>query len=546
MKQVYLILAMAFVLLLQVPMASAQQKKAVTTQKKTTSTVKKPAAGGTKKKSTGKTQQKGKTTKKGQTTNYTKTDEIKSLESQRSKIQKDISIKEKELQANKNDVQKNLQSLVTITSEIDLHQKSIDTIQHDLKYIDSDIDIIKSQILSLEEQLGERREKFIQSMRYMARHRSIQDKLMFIFGAKSLTQMYRRLRFVREYAAFQRAQGERIKAKQMQLADKNQQLQDVRKHKTVLLTRESQEHALLENKKVERSQIVTNLQAQQKELQGVLDTQRKQRAALDAQIDRLIAIEMRKARERAAAEAQKRAAAEAAARKKREEELARKRAAAEAERKANEQRIREAREREAKAKEEARAAAAAADKAQRERAEQRAREAEEARLAAERKAANDIKRAEREETEAKKAEENADRLSSVDTRLSGSFANNTGRLPWPMTGSVVGRYGQYTVEGLQNVTLSNDGINIKGAAGAAVRSVFAGEVSGVFGIGGTTVVMVRHGIYMTVYCNLSSVSVSRGQQVKAGQTLGTVGSDGILQFQLRKETAKLNPQQWLR
>jgi murein DD-endopeptidase MepM/ murein hydrolase activator NlpD len=253
---------------------------------------------------------------------------------------------------------------------------------------------------------------------------------------------------------------------------------------------------------------------------------------------------MKKARERAAAEAKKRAAEEAAAKKRREEERARKRAAAEAERKANEQRIREAREREAKAKEEARAAAA--DKARRERAERAAREAEEARLAAERKAAADRKRVEREEVEEKKAEEREVHLSTVDTRLSGSFANNKGRLPWPMTGKVISGYGHYNVEGLKNVTLSNDGINIKGSPGAAVRSVFAGEVSGVFGFGGTTVVMVRHGSYMSVYCNLGSVHVSRGQQVSGGQQIGTVGSTGILQFQLRKETAKLNPQQWLR
>ena len=60
------------------------------------------------------------------------------------------------------------------------------------------------------------------------------------------------------------------------------------------------------------------------------------------------------------------------------------------------------------------------------------------------------------------------------------------------------------------------------------------------------VVMVRHGAYITVYANLRNVSVRQGQKVGTGQTLGTVGSDGVLQFQLRKETAKLNPESWLR
>ena len=59
------------------------------------------------------------------------------------------------------------------------------------------------------------------------------------------------------------------------------------------------------------------------------------------------------------------------------------------------------------------------------------------------------------------------------------------------------------------------------------------------------VVMVRHGSYISVYCNLRSVSVHRGQQVSTRQALGTVGADNVLQFQLRKGTAKLNPEAWL-
>lgn len=94
--------------------------------------------------------------------------------------------------------------------------------------------------------------------------------------------------------------------------------------------------------------------------------------------------------------------------------------------------------------------------------------------------------------------------------------------------------------------LSNSGISIKGAPGGAVHSVYAGEVSAVFGFSGTMVVMIRHGAYISVYCNLKSVSVGRGRKVGAYQTIGTVGNDGILQFQLRKETSKLNPEAWLR
>jgi len=483
-------------------------------------------------------------------------------------------------------------------------QKEISEHEEEMKGLDNNIGILKSQLVSLEAQLGERRSRFIRSMRYMARHRSIQDKLMFVFSAKSLTQMYRRLRFVREYAAYQRAQGEQLQAKQRQVDEKHNQLQQVRGHKSNLLYKDRIVHAQMEHKRVEQQNVVATLQQDQKVLQGVIAQRRQQQQALNAQIDRLIQIEIQKARARAIAEARAQAAARAAAAKKRAEEIARKKAAAEAAARENARRIAEAKAREEKAKAEARAAAVAAERARQEaaaraaaaraaaektrqeaaqkeraaarerairkaeqqeaaakdamakaeakanaaqaRADQVAREAESNRIAAERKAAADRERAARETAAAQASSANDDMLTSADRALTGSFANNRGRLPMPMSGHIVSHFGQYDVAGMSNVRLSNDGINIKGAPGSAVRSVFMGEVSGVFMAGGVSVVMIRHGIYITVYANLGSVSVGRGQKVGTGQTIGTVGKGGILQFQLRKETAKLNPEQWLR
>lgn len=122
-----------------------------------------------------------------------------------------------------------------------------------------------------------------------------------------------------------------------------------------------------------------------------------------------------------------------------------------------------------------------------------------------------------------------------------------GRLPMPITGNykIVSHFGQYQVDGLKGVTLDNKGINIMGSSGCQARAIYDGEVSAVIGYGGNMVVMVRHGAYISVYCNLKSVSVSRGQKVTTRQTLGTIGPDRILQFQLRKERSKLNPEVWL-
>lgn len=142
-------------------------------------------------------------------------------------------------------------------------------------------------------------------------------------------------------------------------------------------------------------------------------------------------------------------------------------------------------------------------------------------------------------------------LTPEERQLSGNFEANRGRLPVPLTGPyrIAAHFGQYRVEGLSHVTLDNKGVNYSGQAGARARSVFDGVVTAVFAFGGTKNVLIRHGSYISVYCNLSSVIVSKGQKVKTRDIIGTPANDDnghpLLHFQLRKETAKLNPEVWI-
>ena len=121
----------------------------------------------------------------------------------------------------------------------------------------------------------------------------------------------------------------------------------------------------------------------------------------------------------------------------------------------------------------------------------------------------------------------------------------------PITGQyrISGRFGKYNVPGLKNVTLDNKGVNYVGKPGARARCVFDGEVTAVFQFSGSKNVLVRHGSYISVYCNLSSVIVRKGQKLKARDLIGTIQADEsgncILHFQLRKETTKLNPEAWI-
>lgn len=524
MKRLTLIL-----LLLSFAMAPyAQQKKSArrTTAKKTVVQSKKTRKTG-----------KSSAAKKAATT-----PSVQSLQSQRQKIQQKIKEQEQRLRTNQQDVNKRLQNLMIINTEIEGKRRAIDTIRRNIDQLDVEIERLCLQLEHLQADLTECKKQYVKSMRYLHRNRSTHSQLMFVFSADNLTQMFRRLRFMREYAAYQHVQGDKVKAQQEVVDGQLQQISYAKRQKSNLLAEGERERKSLEGKQAEQQNVVKTLQKEQKTIQGIIAQQKKKDAALNAQIDRLIAEEVARQKARAAAEAKRRAEAEAA--KKRAAELARRKAEAEKAARENERRIAEAKAREAEAK---RLALAAKNKKEREDAERRAREAEESRLAAERRADEEARAHAKEVASARKEAEEALRVPSEDMRISGSFENNRGRLPIPITGPyrIVSHFGQYNVDGLKNVTLDNKGINIKGEAGSQARSIFDGEVSAVFSFGGTVVVMVRHGSYISVYCNLSSVSVRRGQRVSTRQVLGRVGQDNILQFQLRRETAKLNPESWL-
>lgn len=134
--------------------------------------------------------------------------------------------------------------------------------------------------------------------------------------------------------------------------------------------------------------------------------------------------------------------------------------------------------------------------------------------------------------------------------LSAGFANNRGKLPWPVeAGVVVERFGRHEHPVLDGVIVEKDGVDIKTDPNAVVRAVFEGQVSGIVQIGGDLAVLVKHGEYFTVYSNLKSVSVKRGDKVVTKQALGVVRSsadDGTkVEFQVWKGTTKLNPEYWL-
>lgn len=138
-------------------------------------------------------------------------------------------------------------------------------------------------------------------------------------------------------------------------------------------------------------------------------------------------------------------------------------------------------------------------------------------------------------------------------KMSGSFADNKGKMPVPITGPyhLVSSFGaQRGVSGKGNVMIDYGGITLQGKTGARARCIFDGKVTSVVRSDDFAFVIVRHGSYLTVYCRLSNICVKEGDKVKAGDILGDIATDASghtrILFQLRKEKTKLNPAQWLK
>ncbi|NDV57288.1 murein hydrolase activator EnvC [Bacteroides sp. 519] len=390
---------------------------------------------------------------------------LKDLEEKRAEILKQIRESEKTLNTTKRDVRGQMNALATITGQIDERKRYILHINNDLDIIDRELKSLERELVKLEDELTISKENYASSVRYMAKNNSIEEKLLFIFSAKTLAQTYRRLRYVQEYATYQRLHGEEVIKKQEEVNQTKTELEATRTEKQALLAEREKENKKLEEQEKMQRTFVTELQKKQKGIQDELQRKRREAKLLNNRIDELIAEEIEKARKEAEAEAKKEAKA-----------LGIKSTVTYT-------------------------------------------------------------------------------MTKADRALSSNFGDNRGRLPMPVTGPyvIVGRYGQYAVAGLKNVKLDNKGIDIQTTAGSEARSVFDGVVSAVFQVPNNNLfnVLIRHGNYISVYCGLSAPSVKKGDRVKARQSLGKIFSDKndqdrtVLQFQLRKERAQLNPEPWL-
>ncbi|MBQ7496191.1 MAG: peptidoglycan DD-metalloendopeptidase family protein [Bacteroidaceae bacterium] len=419
---------------------------------------------------------------------FAQTKQIKDLKNQKAKIEQDIKKSKNQLNQNRQQTVKKEQTADFLENQLQNRLQYIHRLEMEMDTLQCRVDRLEDEVQELDSQVTLRKQKYIRSLRAARQSQAARNPVLFIFSAESFPKMVRRMRYAREQASLQKNLGIQLMEKQNQARNKQDHLLAAKQEMSGVVQEViRQRHQLASRHSVVKAGVA-QLHKQQKEIEQQMREQQQKLTALNKKIDELVAYEIEQARKRAEAEAKR----------KREAELAAQRAQAQKDKK---------------------------------------------------KGTQSKTQTSSNKTNSKSSNGKSSWLTAEDRQLNGSLEQNKGRLPVPLTGPyrVARRFGLNQVA--KGIMLDNKGVNYMGQAGARARAIYDGVVSAVFQLGDQKNVLIRHGSYISVYCNLSSTIVTRGQKVRARDLIGTVAEDEqgnyILHFQLRKETTKLNPESWI-
>ena len=416
------------------------------------------------------------------------------LEKERQQIQKEL----QEIQTAYNKVKGQSKQILTqvnvLNRKIDLQEKYIGSINKEIRSIEDDIYLSELEIYRLNKQLDTLKSEYARSVVYAYKNRSNYDYLNFIFSANSFNDAIKRISYLKSYRAYREKQVETIKETQQLITQRKEQQLKRKDQKNVALGNQTTQVKELENQKKEKDVVMLQLKSKEKDLAKQIAAKKKKDRDLQNAITAIVKREIEAAKAKAKAEAEA---------KRKADDLAKKNAPT-------------------------------------------TNPATTPSTTTPNATTSVTKRNVKSEAPASYLDFNA-----KDVALNAKFQENKARLPWPVDNGIVTlRFGRNKVG--EYIDIDNPGLTIATPlAGVTVKSVFDGEVSGIYNLGDGMAVTIRHGKYFTTYGNLTGVSVSKGATVKTGQAIGRAGKDddgngGQIDFILMIETRNVDPYPWLR
>jgi septal ring factor EnvC (AmiA/AmiB activator) len=417
---------------------------------------------------------------------WSQTSQQEKLEERKAQIQKEIRENEKLLQTVKKKEKSAVNVIIIQSNKIKLKEKLIQTTEKQTKLLNNDIYINQIQINKLKKELNELKEDYANMILKSYKSRSEQSRAMFILSSESFLQAYKRVQYMKQYTNYRKLQGEEIQTKSVELIDYNGKLDKQKQEKQKLIAEKEKERLSLLKEKQEQLKVVNSIKKDKNKIAAEIKKKQQEAKAIDRQIDRLIRA--------AIAEANRKAAMEKAMEK------------AKAQSKA-ESKIETKAELKTRAKSLVSTAPVSSSKIE---------------------------------------------LTPESKIIADNFKANRGRLPFPVEkGFVSLGFGDQPHPVHKTLTIHNSGVEITTEQGANARAVFDGEVTSVIVLSPVNkAVMIQHGDYFTVYQNLSSVNVGKGDKVSRKQAIGRVRTNGetgktVLKFLILQNTTYNNPSSWL-
>ena len=431
----------------------------------------------------------------------------KDLENKKRRINEEIEEINSMLSKTKAIKKSSIGALVNINLKIEKRQELISTINSEIEILNRDIRKNDQEYNALKANLSKLKADYAKMVVSAQRNQDSYSKLMFLFSADNFNQAYTRLKYMQQYNTYRKKQAVEITKTQLEILNKLEELKQQRHEKNALLGIEEAEKKNLDSEKTEQEEVLTSLQAKEKELKLELEKKKQDAIALQTAIKRLIAEEIKRKAEEAMKEAQAKAAQKALADK------------------------------------EAKALAEKSNKKDK-------KDKKNSTSTNNTNTNNPVDVADVKPT--KKENLFTPELTPEAEALSDDFENNKGKLPWPvMKGMICESYGEHEHPAIKGFMMMNNGVEICSNNGAQARAVFAGEVTGItVSPTGGKFVIIRHGEYLSVYTNLTEVFVKTGQKIAIKQPIGTIGFNDdegkcAMNFQVWKGQKTLDPAGWL-
>ena len=415
------------------------------------------------------------------------------LQRQKVLLQDQIDLASELLLKTKNTKEASLSELQTLNQKIEARNKLIRTMDRQIRSIEREVMRKAKEIKNLEIRVDSLKSDYADLIKLAQRQQKPRDQILFILSSSSFAQAAKRMQYFKDMAAYRERQVQQIAIAQETLARERETLIAKKAEKIQVQTAQEGEKLALQADAQVQETTVQNLQSKESTLKKDIDKKQREAQQLEQQIKRIIAEEMRKAKERA-----ERSSLEG----------------------------------------EAKELGLISGKDYSRRTSNKALK----KLIDKTRAAKGLDVRDDGPSFAMTPEARA---------LANNFASNKGALPWPVErGIITGKFGKHPHPIVKGVIVDNPHIEITTEENAIVRSVFEGEVSSVVPIPGANVmVLVRHGNYFTVYSNLINVKVKAGDVVSLKEPIGTAFTDEegktMVQLGIWKDADIQDPNPWL-